>query len=174
MAITSVSKDFIVKHGLVVNTTATILGTTDSLSTSTGALIVSGGAGIAKTLNAGNIFAAANGTIGIYGTGSNYVGFTAINNLSTSSIYVLPSGDGTSGQVLITDGNKNLSWADQTGIGGDESFPVGDYMTVYGASETYVGEGGADPTDEFGISLTYIYDCMDPEGKILTKDLGVL
>ena len=174
MAITSVSKDFIVKHGLVVNTTATILGTTESTSTSTGALIVSGGAGIAKTLNAGNIFAAQNGTIGIYGTGSFYVGFASTTTLTTSTVYTLPAGDGTTGQVLITDGNKSLTWADQTGIGGDESFPTGDYMNVYGATETYVGQGGADPTDAFGVSLTYIYDCMDPEGKILTKDLGAI
>jgi hypothetical protein len=173
MAITSVSKDFIVKHGLVVNTTATILGNTESVSTSTGALIVSGGVGIAKTLNAANVFVANSGTFGIYGTTSSYVGFVAPNSLSTNTVYTLPSGDGSNGQVLITDGNKTLSWADQTGVGGgEETFPTGDYMNVFGATETHVGSGGEDPTDAFGVSLTYIYDCMDPEGKILTKDLG--
>ena len=172
MAITSVSKDFVVKHGLVVNTTATILGNTESVSTSTGALIVSGGVGVGKTLNASNVFVSNSGTFGIYGTTSSYVGFTAPDSLTTSTVYILPSGDGSTGQVLVTDGAKNLSWADQTGIGGDEAFPTGDYMNVYGAIETHVGSEGQDPTDAFGISLTYIYDCMDPEGKILTKDLG--
>jgi len=173
MAITSVNKDFIVKHGLVVNTTATILGNTDSVSTSTGALIVTGGAGIGKTLNAANVFVAPTGTLGVYGTGSYYVGFTASPTLSASTSYVLPTDDGSSGQVLTTDGNQNLSWADQTGVGGgEESFPIGDYMNVYGLAETHVGSEGQDPTDAFGVSLTYIYDCMDPEGKILTRDLG--
>lgn len=53
MAITSISKDFIVKHGLVVNTTATILGTINSVSTTTGALKVAGGVGIAKDVYIG-------------------------------------------------------------------------------------------------------------------------
>jgi hypothetical protein len=38
--------DFLVKNGLVVSTTATILGGTSSTSTSTGALLVSGGIGV--------------------------------------------------------------------------------------------------------------------------------
>ena len=175
MAITSVSKDFIVKHGLVVNTTATIQGTTDSVSTTTGALIVKGGAGIGKTLNAANIFAKQNGVIGVYANTSTYVGFAATSTMATSSVYYLPDADGSSGQVLTTDGGKKLSWTDQTGVGSsDESFPVGDYMNVYGLAETHVGSEGQDHTDAFGVSLTYIYDCMDPEGKILTKDLGGL
>jgi iron complex outermembrane receptor protein len=56
MAISAVTKDFVVKHGLVVSTTATILGTENSVSTSTGALIVAGGAGIGGNLNAQNVF----------------------------------------------------------------------------------------------------------------------
>lgn len=173
MAITSVSKDFIVKHGLVVNTTATILGDTESLSTSTGALIVSGGVGVGKNLNASNIYVAQNGKLAIFGTSSYYVGFSSPDTLTTSSIYFLPNQIGSNGQVLTTDGNNNLTWEDQTGTG-DESFPIGDYMNVYGSTETHVGSGGQDPTDAFGVSLTYIYDCMDPDGKILTVDLGAL
>lgn len=46
--------DFIVKNGLVVNNTATILDTTNSISTDTGALQVSGGVGIAKDLYVGD------------------------------------------------------------------------------------------------------------------------
>jgi hypothetical protein len=171
MAITSVSKDFIVKHGLVVNTTATILGTTDSVSTTTGALIVQGGVGVGKTLTASSVFAKENGVIAIHANTSTYVGFTAPSSVTSSTVYVLPNLDGSNGQVLITDGNSTLSWSDQTGTS-EESFPVGDYMNVYGMAETHVGSEGQDPTDAFGVSLTYIYDCMDPEGKIITKDLG--
>jgi len=46
--------DFIVKNGIVVNNTATILENSQSLSTTTGALQVVGGAGIGGNLNVGN------------------------------------------------------------------------------------------------------------------------
>jgi hypothetical protein len=49
----SVNNDFRVKHGLVVSTTATVLGNTVSTSTDTGALLVSGGVGIGGNINIG-------------------------------------------------------------------------------------------------------------------------
>lgn len=45
--------DFRVKNGLVVTTTAAVLGTTSSLSTLTGALVVAGGVGIGQNLYVG-------------------------------------------------------------------------------------------------------------------------
>ena len=45
--------DFKVKNGLVVNTTATFLSTVTSVSTNTGAVQISGGAGIAKDVYIG-------------------------------------------------------------------------------------------------------------------------
>jgi hypothetical protein len=57
MAISSVSKDFIVKHGLVVNTTATFLSTAPTDSPYTGALTVAGGVGVGGDLQvAGTIY----------------------------------------------------------------------------------------------------------------------
>jgi len=47
------SVDFLVKNGLVVSTTATILSTSNASSTTTGALTVAGGAGIGKDLYVG-------------------------------------------------------------------------------------------------------------------------
>lgn len=41
---------------------------------------------------------------------SNYVGFKAPTTVSTNKVYVLPSTDGTNGQLLTTDGTANLSW----------------------------------------------------------------
>lgn len=56
--------DFRVKNGLVVTTTATILGTTNATSTTTGALIVSGGVGIGKDLRVGGtIYGNISGTV---------------------------------------------------------------------------------------------------------------
>jgi hypothetical protein len=45
------------------------------------------------------------------GGGSDYVGFKAPSSITTSRIYTLPSSDGTSGQVLSTDGSGALSWS---------------------------------------------------------------
>ena len=57
MAISSVSKDFVVKHGLVVTTTATFLSTATTDSPYTGALTVAGGVGIGGDLQvAGTIY----------------------------------------------------------------------------------------------------------------------
>jgi hypothetical protein len=50
---TATNKDFIVKHGLVVTTIATVESTVSSTSTTTGALQVGGGAGIGGNVNIG-------------------------------------------------------------------------------------------------------------------------
>ena len=42
---------------------------------------------------------------------SHYVGFKAPGTVSSNKIWTLPSADGTSGQVLRTDGSGTLSWA---------------------------------------------------------------
>ena len=60
-------------------------------------------------------------------TGTNYVGFKAPATNPTSSIlWTLPAADGTSGQVLSTDGSGALSWT--TASGGGSGF---NGMTVY-------------------------------------------
>ena len=45
------------------------------------------------------------------GSGSNYVGFESPGTLSGDQIWVLPTADGTAGQLLKTDGSGNLGWA---------------------------------------------------------------
>lgn len=44
-------------------------------------------------------------------TGGQYVGFQAPGTVPTSYLYTLPSADGTSGQLLSTDGSGNLGWS---------------------------------------------------------------
>ena len=46
---------------------------------------------------------------------SNYVGFRGANTINSNLTWTLPSADGSSGQVLSTDGSGTLSWA-ATGI----------------------------------------------------------
>jgi hypothetical protein len=52
--------------------------------------------------------------------GTNYVGFKAPDSIASNRIWTLPSADGTSGQVLQTNGSGVLSFA--TVSGGTESF----------------------------------------------------
>jgi len=75
----AIQMDFRVKNGLVVATTATILGTTSSTSTTTGALIVSGGTAISENLN---VFG--NATVGT----STKSSLLTVNNTVTSAINV--------------------------------------------------------------------------------------
>ena len=49
-----------------------------------------------------------------------------------------------------------------------QGFPSGDY----GVGEPYAQNTGT--TDAFGVSLLYIYDCMDPSGYYSYADLGQL
>jgi len=51
---------------------------------------------------------------------SNYVGFKSPATVTTNKIWTLPSTDGTSGQVLSTNGSATLSWA--TAGGGGAAF----------------------------------------------------
>jgi len=51
---------------------------------------------------------------------SHYVGFKSPATVTTNKIWTLPSADGTSGQVLSTNGSATLSWA--TAGGGGASF----------------------------------------------------
>ena len=121
MALLSVSKDFVVKHGLVVNTTATFLSTVNATSTNSGAVIVAGGVGIAKDLYVGGtIFGAVEGAAfeGIASTATN------LNNGTAGQLpyQVSPGitgfvGPGTSGQVLVSNGTSTPSYTSNLILG---------------------------------------------------------
>ena len=118
---------------------------------------------------------------------SNYIGFKAPGTVTTNVTYTLPA-DGSSGQVLQTNGSGTLSFVDQSGGGeGGSSFPnctvtplpssegnfdLAKQFDQTGSAETPF-ESGA--TDAFGVSLGQIYTMMDPVGSTLSPtDLGVL
>lgn len=66
--------------------------------------------------------------------GTNYVGFKAPDTISTNKIWVIPSADGTSGQVLSTDGSGGLSWATVSGSGTSTSYSAGTGLTLSGTT----------------------------------------
>jgi hypothetical protein len=126
--------------------------TTASTSTTTGALVVKGGAGIAGTL---------------------YTGVLNINGA-----YQFPTTDGQySGQVLTTNGSGTLTFANVSGGGGGATgfpqstvttYPTGDYGTGEPAG---VGTGSA-TLDAFEVPLGALFDNHEPRGSTTTVDLN--
>jgi hypothetical protein len=64
--------------------------------------------------------------------GTNYVGFKSPDAMSANKIWVLPTGDGTSGQYLKTDGAGNLSW----GTDANTTYSAGTGINVTGTTIT--------------------------------------
>ena len=95
----------------------TLSSTTASSSKTTGALVVAGGIGTSADLYVGDLLSV-EGDIHLSGSnkelrfyeGANYVGFEA-PALSADQIFVLPSEDGSNGQVLATNGSGALSFS---------------------------------------------------------------
>jgi hypothetical protein len=68
--------------------------------------------------------------------GSDYVGFKPPMSITTSTVWTLPDGDGTSGQALSTNGSGTLSWQDFA----SETNP-----TFNGTAAIYAAGGGTLP-----------------------------
>lgn len=110
-----------ITNPLIVN------NSTVSTSSSTGALRVTGGVGVGDDLFVGgtltvedeNLDLKTSANIRFYNTGNTrYVGFSAPDNITADKIYVLPEQDGSTGQVLRTNGSGVLSWASVTSPSG--------------------------------------------------------
>jgi hypothetical protein len=98
------------KQDLIDNTVDLVANSFES-DAEAGVSIKPFGAGVGET-----------GEFRFYELGStNYVGFKAADTLAADLIWTLPSLDGTSGQVLTTDGAGVLSWTTAAGGGGGTS-----------------------------------------------------
>jgi len=113
-------------------------------------------------------------------SGGQYVALEAPATVSSSVTFTLPAADGTSGQVLQTDGSGALSFADGGGDGNSPNSTIsalpgseGDFdlskTNNTGSSETPFEASG---TDAFGVNLGSVFSMMDPIGSTNTTDLG--
>jgi hypothetical protein len=103
--------DFRVRHGLAVTNTATVESTLTSVSTETGALVVQGGAGIAKDVYVGGIIDAAGditsgGALEVANTAT-ILSQTESNNVTTGAVVV--SGGAGIGKNLNVGGSQTLT-----------------------------------------------------------------
>lgn len=121
---------------------------TASTNTTTGALRVSGGAGIVGNANiggsisgVGHIEIKTSGELRLSdGDSSNYVGFKSPSSVSVNKVWTLPATDGDAGQVLSTDGSGVLSWITATGGAGGSTPPGGSNTQIqYNASGVFAG-----------------------------------
>ena len=73
---------------------------------------------------------------------SNYVSFKSAGTVSSDVAWVLPSADGSNGQMLSTNGSGTLSWA--TASAADPSSADGDSLGTASAewSDLYLADGG--------------------------------
>lgn len=80
--------------------------------------------------------------------GSNYVGFKAPNNINVpNTVWVLPGGDGSTNQVLATDGSGNLSWIDVSAGSGASSGTVTQINTGSGLTGGPISTSGTISVD---------------------------
>lgn len=98
------------------------------------------------------------------GGGSDYVGFKAADTLGTTTIWTLPSSDGTANQVLRTDGAGRLSWtsglAPSGTAGGDLSgsypYPTVDRVGSVSAAAVASGVNAANGATPLGSGSTLV------------------
>lgn len=114
---------------------------------------------------------------------SNYIGLKAPATVGSDVDYVLPA-DGTSGQVLQTDGSGTLSFTTISSGSAANQFPNCTVSPLPGSegnfdlAKQYDQSGSVESpfeaisTDAFGVSLGEIYTMMDPVGSTITTDLG--
>jgi hypothetical protein len=153
-------------NGTALTLVAPILGTPASVTLTngtglplttgvTGTLpVANGGTGVTTSTGTGNNVLSASptltGDVTLNAQGdlrfadadsSNWVAFQAPTTVSSNVTWTLPSADGTSAQVLSTNGTGTLSWATVSGGGGSAATPTA-LGTVYGSMTT----NGASPS----------------------------
>jgi hypothetical protein len=87
-----------------------------------------------------NINIAGSKELRLLGSGSTYVGFVAPSSITSNKIWTLPSADGSSNQVLTTNGSGTLSWSTPSGGSSVTSFN-GLTGAVQGVSAAVAGTG---------------------------------
>ena len=109
------------------------------VNTASGAMIVDSNKAINEVI-VGN-HASTGGTLKLNegtGNGTAYIGLKSPNNVTATTTFTLPDGDGTAGQFLKTDGSTNLEWStvnqyiDLAGDSGTDTYNTAETLTFAG------------------------------------------
>ena len=113
-----------------INNTITLAGTDATTMTFPATSTTVAGLGIAQTFTqdqtiAGNLIINAQGDVRFAdGDSSNWVAFQGPATVASNVTWTLPSADGTSGQVLSTNGTGTLSWSSVSGSPGGSNTQI--------------------------------------------------
>lgn len=87
---------------------------------------------------------------------SNWVAFQAPNTVVTNVTWTLPATDGTSNQVLSTNGSGTLGWSSQTVLP-DQAGNAGKYLFTNGTTTSWQTSGGGGITAGQSISYALVF-----------------
>ncbi len=171
-------------NGGTISNPLVMTSNTASTSSVTGALRVAGGAGVAGEIFAGsNINARFRSEIRLWDNdNTQYVGLRAATNVSSNITWTLPTADGTSGQVLTTNGVGVLSWTTITGGGGGgvSNPPGGSDGNIqfnsngsFGASSNLVWDNNTETLGTFELFVSSTTTSTSPTTGAVIVDGGV-
>jgi hypothetical protein len=150
-----------------INGVANITDTTQSTSTTTGALIVAGGVGIGKDVNiGGNLVVDQTSTLGNIVVANNSISSTGNVAISaTGAVKIgalsMPQTDGVAGSVMVTDGNGNVTFQ-TTG-----SFATGNVIPLGTPTTGTLTDNN--PAISTWTASTVVTDAVDKLNEILGK-----
>lgn len=156
----------------------TITNTAEAGSINSGALIVDGGAGIAKNLHVGGNIILDTTALELItraelrfsdSDNSNYISFKSPLHITSNVNFILPDADGTSGQVLSTNGSGTLSWITPAGGGEGGTTPPGGSNTYIQYNNNNTFGGSSSLTFNSG-TLTLGAPIIAATGAISTTD----
>ena len=104
--------------------------------------------------------------------GSNYTGFKSPDNLTASTIYTLPTADGSSNYVLTTNGSAGLTWQNVAGIGAVSGSGTTNTIPRFTSSTTIGDSGITDDGSVIGITRDISFTASTP--SIAITNAGTL
>jgi hypothetical protein len=138
---------------------------TGSTNTLLSGAVTSPGFTNAPTVNTMNLGIASNvtGSLKLSHASSAFVTSIQSGNATSAATYSLPTADGTTKQVLNTDGSGNLSWSSVSTLGGGQSFQIPHGISIGGTGSTVIVNNAV----AIGTSTGFVYTSQGSTNQVL-------